>query len=340
MRKALLGLLLAWSGPASAADADDDGIANRKDACPDQAEVFNGHADDDGCPDELGILVVTVKDLHGEPVQGAAVSVGDSDKQTDPYGVATFPELLPGLTYAVRVDHSDFVDEDVQNVIPPEGRYEQVVTLDWKPVPIEVRAVEPRSGEALDAVVRMDGPGFVAPQRTGDDGEAVVLLRPGAWTLTVYADHHLQAKRSFELEPGAETVEARFELAPTWTGFADLALPFSEGSASVERALQDILDDLILELFAWPEVRLDVRGHPDQALEELSAQRAGAVWAWLVQAGVPPGQVSVEALGARPLVPPGHPRAEELNRTVGFDVTVPDAPAQGGDADTDTDTEE
>ncbi|HSO38181.1 MAG TPA: thrombospondin type 3 repeat-containing protein [Labilithrix sp.] len=44
------------------ADRDGDTFDNDVDKCPDAAEVFNGVADDDGCPDEGGKLLVTIDD--------------------------------------------------------------------------------------------------------------------------------------------------------------------------------------------------------------------------------------------------------------------------------------
>jgi hypothetical protein len=42
------------------ADRDGDTFLNESDQCPDEAEVFNGVKDDDGCPDEGGKLIATV----------------------------------------------------------------------------------------------------------------------------------------------------------------------------------------------------------------------------------------------------------------------------------------
>ena len=40
-----------WRSSLTLGDADQDGVANDKDECPDQAEDFDGFEDDDGCPD-------------------------------------------------------------------------------------------------------------------------------------------------------------------------------------------------------------------------------------------------------------------------------------------------
>jgi len=39
-------------------DTDGDGIANKKDACPEDPETFNNYADDDGCPDADKVRVL------------------------------------------------------------------------------------------------------------------------------------------------------------------------------------------------------------------------------------------------------------------------------------------
>ena len=44
-----LGIL--WRSSLSLGDHDQDGVPNKKDACPDEAEDFDGFEDDDGCPD-------------------------------------------------------------------------------------------------------------------------------------------------------------------------------------------------------------------------------------------------------------------------------------------------
>ncbi|HEY8042128.1 MAG TPA: thrombospondin type 3 repeat-containing protein [Polyangiaceae bacterium] len=49
-------------------DRDGDTYDNDVDQCPDQAEVFNGVKDDDGCPDEGGKLLVVVEVAKGQVV--------------------------------------------------------------------------------------------------------------------------------------------------------------------------------------------------------------------------------------------------------------------------------
>jgi OOP family OmpA-OmpF porin len=53
-------------------DRDGDSYDNDADKCPDQAEVFNGIKDDDGCPDEGGAPLVLIVDKKGAPTLAPA----------------------------------------------------------------------------------------------------------------------------------------------------------------------------------------------------------------------------------------------------------------------------
>lgn len=316
----LATLLLLWPTLALAADADDDGINNRDDACREEPEVHNGYEDEDGCPDELGTMVVAVKTLAGEPVAGARVTVSDNDAITGAEGEATFADLLPGWTYGVTVRADAFLPQQVQNVVPVEGRFEQVVTLDWLPVPVRVRAVDAVSEAPLDAAVRLDGPGLVSPGRTGESGETVVKLRPGDWRVTVYADHYLEQTRELTLTPEARVRVESFALEPSYRAFPELELPFATGSREPAPEARERLDRLARDLFGWPELRVDLLGHPDPGAAALAERRAGAVRDALVAAGVDAERL--EAGGGQRHAW-GHPAAQAWARGVALEVEAP-----------------
>lgn len=69
-------------GAGAGPDADDDGLADRDDACPDEPETVNGYRDEDGCADTLPRLVF-VAQLEGQPASEALVEV------TGPTGAIT-----------------------------------------------------------------------------------------------------------------------------------------------------------------------------------------------------------------------------------------------------------
>ena len=73
-------------------DRDGDTFENDVDKCPDTAEVFNGVADDDGCPDEGGRLLVTIDDKRAVRLL-APIKIG---------GPAEAPDVDPASVTTIR----------------------------------------------------------------------------------------------------------------------------------------------------------------------------------------------------------------------------------------------
>ena len=124
-----LTLLLLLSACSARRDRDVDGLPDARDACPTVAEVQNGWADDDGCPDALARLLVRVVS-GGEPVAGALVSLpGAEPVRTGPDGIAVFLELVP-LPAGVIVDvrHEELGLGEARTALP-EGPTEVAVAL-------------------------------------------------------------------------------------------------------------------------------------------------------------------------------------------------------------------
>lgn len=75
-------------------DRDGDTFDNDVDKCPDSAEVFNGIADDDGCPDEGGKPLVTIDDKRKVRVAAAIKLIGPASlPDVDPSSVPTLRAL-------------------------------------------------------------------------------------------------------------------------------------------------------------------------------------------------------------------------------------------------------
>ena len=80
------------------ADRDGDTFDNDVDKCPDQAEVWNGVADDDGCPDEGGKLLVTIDDKRTIKLLTPLKLSGPPDApDVDPSSVPTIRALATEL---------------------------------------------------------------------------------------------------------------------------------------------------------------------------------------------------------------------------------------------------
>ncbi len=88
----------------SVLDADADGIRDSLDACPTEPETPNGYRDEDGCPDKLATLFLTVVDTNEARVAGAVVWVGGVEVgRTDGEGWAELADLAPGDDVDVEV---------------------------------------------------------------------------------------------------------------------------------------------------------------------------------------------------------------------------------------------
>jgi OmpA-OmpF porin, OOP family len=75
-------------------DRDGDTFENDVDKCPDTAEVFNGVADDDGCPDEGGKPLVTIDDKRTVRLANPIKIIGPADApDIDPSSVTTIRAL-------------------------------------------------------------------------------------------------------------------------------------------------------------------------------------------------------------------------------------------------------
>jgi OmpA-OmpF porin, OOP family len=76
------------------ADRDGDTFDNDEDKCPDSAEVFNGVADDDGCPDEGGKPLVVIDDKRRVRLATPLKLIGTpSLPDVDPSSVTTLRAL-------------------------------------------------------------------------------------------------------------------------------------------------------------------------------------------------------------------------------------------------------
>lgn len=91
-----------WSDPTTTGcpnpDRDGDTFDNEVDKCPDQAEVWNGVTDEDGCPDEGGAALVTIDDKRvvrlAKPIKIAGTP---DDPEVDPSSLPTVHALAAQL---------------------------------------------------------------------------------------------------------------------------------------------------------------------------------------------------------------------------------------------------
>jgi hypothetical protein len=108
-------------------DRDGDSYDNEIDKCPDQAEVFNGVQDDDGCPDDGGkpLVVVVAKKGDGDAVslqlaRPVAFAAGTKEPEIDPASTMTLRAITlelnrhPDWTLGVGVRTGPGKPEDAE----------------------------------------------------------------------------------------------------------------------------------------------------------------------------------------------------------------------------------
>ena len=106
----LIGISVAPFGPG---DSDEDGILDEFDACPDEAEDFDGFEDDDGCPDYDNDFdgIPDLEDtcpLGAEDYDGFADSDGCPDPDNDLDGILDINDDCPDEAE----DKDGFLDDD------------------------------------------------------------------------------------------------------------------------------------------------------------------------------------------------------------------------------------
>jgi outer membrane protein OmpA-like peptidoglycan-associated protein len=296
------------------ADRDGDGVADASDRCPDQPEDHNGVRDDDGCPDEGGLVATSfdLVDEGGRHVAGAKMDVR-SGPQTGAWVAADgqVGRALPAGAYEVVVLAEGYSELTQRVVVPDEEQFAVRLVLQ-RPVgdsaSVVVRVVDPSGNPVAGAAVRVLGASVSGQLRTGSDGILETTLKAGARELTVALDGWQATGFTLALQSG-DSVDRMVILRPDAARIDAEAnqiylrekVFFELGKADLKVSSLELLDDLVEVLAGHPEItKLRIEGHTDsQGTEdanlELSAERAAAVVTYLVGQGVAASRL--EALG-------------------------------------------
>lgn len=315
-------------------DADADGVTEPPDLCPDQLEDYNGVNDGDGCPDEnFTPTQIRVLDLAGNLVAPSTVELvaGPDTGSFELLDGELYRSLIPG-TYKATARAEGFADGEALIEVPLAARYEQVIRLNPLSAPGTVRVVvRDEQGMPLVAQMRLLGP--TTSRVLGDeDGLTELSLPPGTYTFAISANGFRTVEKAVEVRPGGT-----FSLDVTLTqGRAYLdgdqvvlmdRVYFEFNSAVIKPGSYPLLDEVAQLLIQHPEIVLvEVEGHTDdQGAEwynlQLSEQRAQAVAAYLVRAGVDSRRLMARGYGeASPILPGASEEARATNRRVEFQI--------------------
>jgi len=260
-------LLFGWSFGVPQGDDDADGVANRRDACPDTPR--GAIVDPRGCPtDSDRDGVYDGLDRCPDTPRGWPVDTEGCPIDTDGDGVPDGADACPNTPKGVRVDARGCpIDADGDGV--PDG-------ID--------RCANTPKGARVDARgcgIDSDGDGvYDGIDQCPDTPRGVRVDARGC--------------------PAQETAPSFFPAGQTTLVLHGVY--FASDKAELTEASRSVLDGVAVQLQAYPEVRVEVAGHTDSTNTEpynqaLSERRAEAVRAYLESRGVAAERMTAHGYG-------------------------------------------
>jgi outer membrane protein OmpA-like peptidoglycan-associated protein len=294
------GLWLMFSYTASVVprDSDKDGVKDDDDACPDSPEDFDGYEDEDGCPD-------TDNDGDGIPddqdncpdlpedMDGFEDADGCPDLDNDQDGIPDKDDRCP--------DEPEDFDGDADT----DGCPDLVKDSDNDGIPDDVDRC-PLQPEDIDGFQDDDG----CPDLDND--------------LDGIPDEVDNCPSSPETFNGFQDEDGCPDEKPLEEKFVLRGVNFESGSAALTPDSYGILDEVVRSLQAYPEVRVEIRGHTDSQGPasfnlELSQRRADSVRQYLINAGTDPSRmVSIGVGEEEPIASNANPEGRLQNRRIEF----------------------
>ena len=327
--RGLLGL--SWE-PKSLPDRDLDGIADKRDGCPDVPEDLDGYNDADGCADPSVTIEIALVGDEGASVQLAQTTITGPDGVHTVRGTMVVAEVHPG-DVQIEIDAAGFEPATRELFVPLGGQHRYIEQLTPKQGALRLWAVDPDGRPILDAHASVSGKSPV-PLRVD-----AIPATVGDHAVTVMADGYVASATNVRVDAG-QTVEravvlaladAKPETAPS--GIAQLAgdririqerVNFDLNLASIRPESQRVLDAVAAILVAQPGLkRVRVAGHtdargPERFNLELSSDRAASVRDYLVGQGVAADRL--EAVGYGSSQPRTADPEDDANRRVEFIV--------------------
>ena len=125
--------------PEPIIDTDADGLLDRSDPCPTEAEDLDGFEDSDGCPDELNPVRILFRDPYGYPIDDLIANLENEDDGTTAEGASKFAQnLTPGVwSVTASAEGFDFFEDDF--TVEIGTALDRVFVLNPKAPPPQVR---------------------------------------------------------------------------------------------------------------------------------------------------------------------------------------------------------
>ncbi len=266
---------LGWAGYVIPQDADQDGIRDAEDRCPQDPEDLDGFEDIDGCPDLDNDKdgVVDLKDKcpnDAEDLDGFEDENGCPDYDNDKDGVPDSADQCP----LVPEDIDDFEDKD--------GCPDDDNDRDGIPDSLDHCLMDPEDRDGFQ-----DNDGCPDVDNDLDDVPDSVDRCPDVPGEVDNDGCPKEKARAKEIKRGRVILRG---------------VNFQFGSAVLTGDSYAILDRVYESLVEWPEIKIEIRGHTDSvggniANKRLSRKRAEAVRNYLVSKGISPERLAAEGYG-------------------------------------------
>ncbi len=311
-------------------DGDGDGLPDRADACPFEAEDADRYRDDDGCIDPPVVVRVDVVDNLGRPIADAAVVARSGARGASARGGILF-SMDPG-PLEVQVEASGFGVRKERVVVgdDPESHVRLVLAPLVRKGLLTLVVRDTTGAAVAGASVSVDGapPMSIHAPVTMDmaAGSHFIIVRaPGSGGARSVVDVPVEGEASHIsiLQPPRVIIHReRIELTES--------IFFETGLADLRRESDPLLDEVALVVADHPEIlRLSVQGHTDSRGDEaanqvLSEGRAAAVVNALVARGISKARLESVGFGeSLALVPGDDETAWSKNRRVDLIILPP-----------------
>ncbi|MDH4036317.1 MAG: OmpA family protein [Candidatus Krumholzibacteria bacterium] len=279
-------------------DSDKDGIADPNDGCPDQPEDFDGYQDADGCPDldndgdGLNDKDDMCPDL-AEDYDSFQDGDGCPDLDNDQDGIPDASDKCPDEA------------EDLDGEADDDGCPDLVKDSDNDGVPDDLDRC-PLQAEDFDGYQDDDG----CPDLDND--------------LDGIPDNVDKCPTQPETFNGVDDEDGCPDAKEIGKQFVLRGIGFESGSAALTPDSYTVLDQVIASMNAYPEARLEIRGHTDSQGPanfnlELSQRRAESVRQYLIKGGVDPSRLTSVGVGEEePIASNATPDGRSQNRRIEF----------------------
>jgi outer membrane protein OmpA-like peptidoglycan-associated protein len=290
-----------FAGTPPTPDTDSISTFASNDNCPTEPETHNDWLDDDGCPDELSSLAISVH-RSGHPAPGARIEITGPEGTTvhiatsAPIGI---PEAMPGSTWRAQASLGACLTGWSQTEAA-EGGVELVVDLQRLDGQVKFEVVDADGALLPDATVTFTSDDIACIPTTPQplpSGTAMFSIGVGDHLATITAPGHKIVQIPVTADALEETL-IRLTLEPSLVQLEEDRITITErvhfetGKSIIKPESYALLNEVAQVVVDHQDIgRIQVAGHTDSkgsdaANLRLSQGRASAVQSFLINAGV------------------------------------------------------